>query len=217
MLKAMFVDYTGTIIEEGGPAMQELVWRAYKNSDIESPQAMIALWWKLLKENEQDSYGDSFVTEDEIVDRILNTLVKEIHLKDDLNELHELCRQFWMYAPAFPDTGEFFEKCALPIYIISNNAARYIEEGMKDKGLAPAGIICGDMVRAYKPHRELFEKALKISGCAADEVIHIGDSLSSDVLGAQSAGIRPVLIDRKGERKAAGVTVIHSLPEALDL
>lgn len=216
MLKAIFVDYTGTIIEEGGPAMQELVLRAYKNSDIESPQAMVALWWKLLKEYEQESYGDSFVTEDEIVDKILNTLVKEIHLKDDPDELHELCRQFWKYAPAFPDAAEFFEKCTLPVYIISNNAARYIEEGMKDKGFAPAGIICGEMAKAYKPHRELFEKALEVSGYRADEVIHVGDSVSSDVLGAKSAGIRPVLIDRKGEQKVDGVTVIQTLPEVLE-
>ena len=44
------------------------------------------------------------------------------------------------------------------------------------------------MVRACKPHRELFDKALEVSGCNADEVLHIGDSYGSDVLGARAAG-----------------------------
>ena len=67
---------------------------------------------------------------------------------------------------------------------------------MKQKGLLTAGIICADMVRAYKPRREIFDKALEVSGCRAEKVLHIGDSYSSDVQGAAAAGIRPVLIQR---------------------
>ena len=45
MLKAVFVDYTGTIIQEDGPDIQQLIMRAYQNSNIESPKAMVAYWW----------------------------------------------------------------------------------------------------------------------------------------------------------------------------
>ena len=70
--------------------------------------------------------------------------------------------------------------------------------------------------KAYKPHRELFDKALEISGCLPEEVIHVGDSLSSDVEGAKRAGIRPVLLDRKGKAAPEGVSVIRSLTELLN-
>ena len=184
MLKAVFIDYTGTMIEEGGPDAMQMLRRCYKNSDIDSMESMLAYWWKLIKYFEAASSGDSFLTQDEIVDRTLEVCEKEIHLKENFEEIHELCRRFWMYAPAFPDTAEFFEKCSLPIYIITNNGLPYVKESMRDKGLNPAGIICGEMVRAYKPHRELFELALQVSGCARDEVVHIGDSPESDVKGA---------------------------------
>jgi putative hydrolase of the HAD superfamily len=70
------------------------------------------------------------------------------------------------------------------------------------------------MVRAYKPHRELFEKALEISGCSADEVMHIGDSYISDVPGAREAGITPVLIQRDVTSTCPDdCIVIHSLEE----
>ena len=138
-------------------------------------------------------------------------------MKENFAELHRLCQRFWMYAPAFPDTKEFFDKCSVPIFVISNNGLSYVEEGMRDKDLHPAGIICGDMVRAYKPHEEIFLKALEVSGLNAEEVIHIGDSVTSDVAGAVRAGITPVLLDRQGDKSCEGVTMIHSLTEALPL
>lgn len=217
MIKAVFLDYTGTIIEEGGPDGMEMLKRCWKNSDIESMEAMLAYWWKLIKAYEAVSYKESYITEDEIVDRALAECAEKIHLKENFAELHRLCQRFWMYAPAFPDTKEFFDKCSVPIFVISNNGLSYVEEGMRDKDLHPAGIICGDMVRAYKPHEEIFLKALEVSGLNAEEVIHIGDSVTSDVVGAVRAGITPVLLDRQGDKSCEGVTVIHSLTEALPL
>lgn len=215
MLKAVFVDYTGTIVKDEGPDIQEVISRTYRNSDIESPQAMVSYWWKLLNEYEKKSCGSSYMSEDDIVDELLNICERELHLEENLEELHAAFQRFWMYAPAYEDTKEFFEKCPLPVYIISNNARKYIEESMKDKGLHPADIISSDMARAYKPHRAVFEKALEVSGCRADEVIHIGDSVSSDVEGAIAAGIRPVLVDREGRKAAGGILSVRSLTEVL--
>lgn len=217
MIKAIFLDYTGTITKETGPDMEEMLMRCYKNSDAKTPEAMLGFWWKKLKELEERSCGEDFLTEDEIVDKILEAAVKELNLKENLAELHRLCQRFWMYAPIFEDAEEFFKKCPLPIYVLTNDGVSYIEEAMRHKNLKPAGIVSGEMVRAYKPHREMFEKALEMSGCKPEEVVHIGDSLISDVKGAKEAGIRPILLDRKGRGKEDGVTVVRSLREALDI
>lgn len=64
MIKAVFLDYTGTIIEEGGPDGMEMLKRCWKNSDIESMEAMLAYWWKLIKAYEAVSYKESYITED---------------------------------------------------------------------------------------------------------------------------------------------------------
>lgn len=45
-------------------------------------------------------------------------------------------------------------------------------------------------------------------------MIHIGDSIVSDVKGASAAGITPVLIDRKMKEQSADYKVIHRLTEA---
>ena len=157
------------------------------------------------------------MTEDEIVDRVLEHLKKDINLRENFEELHRLFQQFWIHAPAFPEVRDFFERCPLPIYIISNNGIQYLEKAMEDKGLTPAGLVCADMVKAYKPHRELFEKALEVSGFSADEVLHVGDSYSSDIIGAKSAGITPILVQRTGGKTYPDVTIVRNLMEVLPL
>ena len=99
------------------------------------------------------------------------------------------------------------------MYVLSNDDLVYLERSMQEKGLRPAGIISAEMCRACKPHREIFEKALETAGVKPDEVIHIGDSVVSDVEAAKAVGITPILIDRTGKAQPEGYRVIRSLSE----
>ena len=203
MIKAVFIDYTGTTVKEDGEEIREVVRRVCQNSDLHDPKAVLELWWKRMKQYEENSYRENYLTEDEIVDKILRSLTVEIHLR--------------VSAPVFPDAKEFFEKCPVPVFMISNNGIEYVKKGMEEKQLQPEEIICADMVRAYKPHRELFEKALEISGCSADEVLHIGDSYGSDVLGARAAAIRAVLVQRTKGKTYDDVMTVQDLSGVLYL
>ncbi|MCI8465895.1 MAG: HAD family hydrolase [Lachnospiraceae bacterium] len=216
MIKAVFMDYTGTVIQEKGKAIETIVYRIWRNSRLKTAEETIKYWWSLLKMMEEKSFGDTFLTEDEIVDCLLERLGREVGLTDNFTELHGLFQRFWMYAPIFEDVKDFFEQCSLPVYIITNNGVCYVEECLKRNHLNAAGIISGEMVRAYKPHKEVFAYALEKSGYHAKEVIHIGDSVASDVNGAVAAGITPILIDRKGKEQYLKCQVIHQLPDALE-
>lgn len=220
VIKSVFVDYTGTLVREDGKEMQELADRLCGNSTLHDRQAMTAYFWDHVKKYEQESVGDAYQTEDEIIRRILRQCVREFDLREDLDALQTLFQASWIHAPAFEDVHPFFATCPVPIYILSNNGETYVSASMREKGLRPAGIVCGDMVRCYKPHPALFAKALEVSGCEAGEVLHIGDSLQSDVAGALNAGIRPVLLDRTGGKtppESGEWAVISALPEVFTL
>ena len=45
-----------------------------------------------------------------------------------------------------------------------------------------------------------FEQILKEFNTAKDDVLMVGDSLQSDIQGAQNAGVKAVLIDRRNMR-----------------
>ena len=86
---------------------------------------------------------------------------------------------------------------------------------MKIKGTEPAGIISAEMARACKPDKAIFEKAMEIAKVKPNEVIHIGDSLTSDIEPAKLLGITPVYISRKQDVKIESVRVIRTLEELL--
>lgn len=49
-----------------------------------------------------------------------------------------------------------------------------------------------------KPSPRIFQLALERAGADASRVVHIGDTYQTDVLGARNAGIRGIMLDRRG-------------------
>lgn len=215
MIRTVFVDYTGTLIADYDRNSMEMARRCAAHSRISDVNEIVSYWWKLIKKSEKEYFKDQFISEDEIVTRGLEICREELGLEENMEQLHTLMQKFWVEAPVFDDAADFVNHCPVPVYIVTNISEKYVAEGLRRNGIhASGGIVCADMARAYKPHRELFEKALEVSGCSADEVVHVGDSAASDVKGAQAAGIRPILVDRRGGVQCEGVTVVNSLKEA---
>ena len=75
--------------------------------------------------------------------------------------------------------------------------------------------ITGDTNGFRNEDFELFEIALKKTGLSAGEVLHIGDSLSSDIKGANSVGINAIWINRTGKDIPDKVTAVSNLLEVL--
>ncbi|MNP53866.1 Pyrimidine 5'-nucleotidase YjjG [compost metagenome] len=66
-------------------------------------------------------------------------------------------------------------------------------------------ILTSEDVKSYKPRPELFKEALKRSNLNANEVIHIGDSVLSDIGGAQKLGISAIWLNRLNKSLPYGV------------
>ena len=76
-----------------------------------------------------------------------------------------------------------------------------------------------------KPDIRFYEEALRRCGLTPQDVLMVGDSMTTDILGAQAAGITSVFFDRRGELTSErmneltneGLEVIHALPELLTI
>ena len=196
MVKAVFIDYMGTTVDEHSPEMAEIVRRICKNSSVHDPRQVQRFILDVRRRYEADSYLDAYLTQDEVVDRLISDMAGQIGLTDEPSALRELIHGHWVNAPVFPDARIFFDRCPVPVYIITNNGLPYMEQALRHNGLKAAGVVSADTARAYKPHREIFDETLRVSGCTPGEVVHIGDSYDTDVVGARVAGIRPVLLLR---------------------
>jgi len=75
-------------------------------------------------------------------------------------------------------------------------------------------------IGAAKPDPKMFETLLEISGRQAAEIVHIGDDLQADVMGAQAVGMRTIWFnpndkDNDGINADATVTSLAQIPAAL--
>ena len=217
MIKAVFIDYMGTTVDEHSPEMAEIVRRICKNSSLHDPKQVQRFILETRRRYEADSYLDTYLTEDEIVTRLILDMEAQIALRGDPAVLRDLIHSHWVNAPVFSDAGLFFDRCPVPIYIITNNGLPYMEQALRHNGLKAAGVVSADTARAYKPHREIFDEALRISGCTPDEAVHIGDSYDTDVVGARGVGISPVLLLRGRVRQHEDVDAADGLDQALKL
>lgn len=103
---------------------------------------------------------------------------------------------------------------------VLSNAVDALLPLLRRLGVADAfdAIIASAATGYEKPQREIFHLALDALGVEATEAVHVGDSYHFDYLGATRAGLRAILLDRRG-RADVGVPRIRSLqelPEALD-
>ncbi len=72
-------------------------------------------------------------------------------------------------------------------------------------------IIVGGEEPEEKPAASIFQKALDLVGAAPEEVIHIGDSLSSDIAGANQMGITSVWVDSTGNGNFGDITPSYTI------
>lgn len=75
--------------------------------------------------------------------------------------------------------------------------------------------LAGCEVDIYKPEPGIFEHALKHMNVTAHETVYVGDNYYADVVGAQNAGLQPVLYDPNHIFPDIDCTTIHSFDELL--
>ena len=103
---------------------------------------------------------------------------------------------------------------------VITNPRRDLGELCRRVGLAPYldFTVGSEEVGMEKPHPPIFMAALKRVGAEPQEVVHVGDQLRSDVMGAQGVGMQAVLIDRNGYGpEAVDCPTIASLSELVKL
>jgi putative hydrolase of the HAD superfamily len=65
-------------------------------------------------------------------------------------------------------------------------------------------IVISNEVGSAKPDRAIFHRAVELLGVPAGSILHVGDSFDEDVTGAERAGMKALLLDRKGKTDSAG-------------
>jgi putative hydrolase of the HAD superfamily len=116
-----------------------------------------------------------------------------------------------------PDTPPCLESLRTQGFYLGviSNSVGTMEQQLARLGLARyfQTILDSALVGVEKPHPEIFQLALARACVSASQAAFVGDTYSTDVGGAQLAGLHGVLIDRVGAYPHATCPRITSLPE----
>lgn len=216
MVKAVFIDFYGTIVHEDGVVIKKVTQEIFDTGIAEDKSKIGAYWWNEFQTAFLNSFGDSFETQRELEYQSLVKTINHFQSTANAEELSNLMFEHWIKPPIFEESKYFFEVCPVPIYIVSNIDRADILKAIQYHNLKPTKVFTSEDAKSYKPRKELFELALNTTGLTANEVVHIGDSLSSDVKGAASLGINALWVNRSMREIPNGVLSIENLLGALN-
>lgn len=101
----------------------------------------------------------------------------------------------------YPGIADFLSEMRphLKLVVITNGPEFSQIPKVEKVGLAAKvdHIIIGGQEPEQKPAASIFNKAMTLVGCQAEEVIHIGDSLAADIKGAHNSGIASIWVKHK--------------------
>lgn len=216
MIKAIFIDFYGTVVFEDGEIVSKISQRIYETGNAQSVSQVDSYWWECFRTLFENAYGENFQLQRELETKSLVDTIQHFESSEDGGSLSNEMFEYWVKPPIFKESKQFFEECPVPIYIVSNIDRSDVMAAIDFHGLKPKDVFTSEDAKAYKPRKELFEFALKKTGLSSDEVLHIGDSLSSDIKGAYSVGIKPIWVNRSGKAIPNKVTAVSNLLEVLD-
>lgn len=105
----------------------------------------------------------------------------------------------WRFFPEVEETISGLRARGISVGIVSNWSSRLgrILEDLAFHDRVDFAVISA-VVGHRKPDPRIFEPALAASRAKPSEAIHVGDTYGEDVVGAERAGIRGLLVDRHG-------------------
>lgn len=220
-IKAVFFDAGGTLFQPN-PSVGELYARVARQHGMHAAPHAIEEVFREEFSRRDKQVSAAHVTEKKekewwrgLVLEVFTRVTEVKNFEPFYEELYDLFAraEAWRLYPEVPAVLEGVRAKGLPAGIVSNWDSRLhsICEGMRLVDYFHF-ILASAVVGSAKPDRGIFLEALRRAGVRPEEALHVGDSVENDFWGATRAGLRAVVVLRKGT-PADGIPTIRSLEE----
>ena len=135
----------------------------------------------------------------------LSTRLNEVYLEHRYNDIKP-------YEDVVPMLDALGPRFKLGLLSNGNNYPEYF-------GLAERFdfVVYAQDIGIEKPDPRTFQIAVEQAGCGLDQLLHVGDSLETDVAGAQAVGIRAVWLNRDGVSNDTGIKPEYEIRSLTEL
>jgi len=196
-LDGIFLDMYGTLTTGDRQAVETTCGHIVRDTGISlSAKELSIVWGDRFFHALGQCNGDGFLTLFELEAKTLVETMTEFGAEVNPVPYSRMLVEYWQDPPLQPEVKDFLEVFPYPICIVSNADHTDAEAALTARDIKVHDLVTSEEVRSYKPSPRIFEVALERTGWRRDRVIHVGDSLHSDVGGAMAAGIRSGWVNR---------------------
>lgn len=232
MIRCLLFDVDDTLMDYHQAEMQILRRIFAENGKVPSQAELDDLWekswlyWNLrgLHETWREEIQRDYVRLYRIaVTDYCAYMRRKYDLKQDENALYELFGRYLGEAvtlyddvlPVLKMLKGYFVLCAA-----SNALSDCQRPRLRAMGIRFDHIFLSEEMGTIKPAQAFFRKAAQAAGCETAECMMVGDSLSSDIAGAQKAGMKTCWINRAGRALSGEIqtdAMIQNLHQLLEI
>ncbi len=196
-LEGVFLDFYGTVAGGDRQAVEEICQAVIDDHGLEvAARDLAAEWGRAYFAGIESVNGSGFRLLREIEhDTLVETVTPRVG-RFEAGRYIDRLNEYLARPSLFEEVRAVLEALPLPVCLVSNADERELEAALDHHGLKFDFVVTSESARSYKPDSGIFREALKRTGWSADRVVHVGDSLHSDVGGARRAGLATAWVCR---------------------
>jgi len=197
--RAILLDFYGTVVVQDDAVIASICEQIVRAARVyATPRQVAERWGARYADLCAESHGPRFELQKELGLRSLRETLTHFQAHLDAEELSQELVAYWRRPTMFPESRGVLERCEVPIAIVSDIDNAELLSALNWCDLSFDITVTSEDCRAYKPHPAPFARALEALHLEPQDVLHVGDSLSSDVRGARALGIAALWINRRG-------------------
>ena len=197
-LSVVFIDFYGTICSGDRDAVEGVCRRVVDSVGLEMTATQFAITWgecffTVVEQSNHAAFQTLFECETVSLKATFDALGVSADPRPFVAELED----YWRNPPMYADAVAFLQNVQLPLCCVSNADTEPLLAAIEKHGLRFDAVISSQDARCYKPDPGIFKRALVAMESGPQHAVHIGDSLHSDIAGANAAGIASVWVRRE--------------------
>ena len=223
-IEGIVLDAVGTLIDPEPSVARVYASAALRQGLVVDVAEVKRRFGRHFRNDEVDEQLGPMVTDESIECRRWRRIVANVlpDLPDPDLAFDELWDHFgrpeaWRCFPDVAPGLASIQKAGFPVRVASNfdGRLRAVAAGLPELAGSVETLVISSEVGYRKPHAAFYVAACASLGLPPDRVLCVGDDPENDVLGAERAGLRGILLDRDG-RKPAGLASFPDLAALAD-
>jgi 2-haloacid dehalogenase/putative hydrolase of the HAD superfamily len=198
--QGIFLDFYGTVAAGDRAAVEDICHDIVTEFELGMRACEMAADWgrAFFREIDQSNRGTFKSLMDCERDSLAGLMKAQVSGFDPGPSIEKM-RAYLQAPPLHDEVKAVLSQIDLPICCVSNVDREDLDKAVALHQLPFAFSVTSEDAASYKPAEKIFMDALAVTGWSADRVLHVGDSVHSDVQGALRAGLTAVWIER-GDR-----------------